>query len=145
MMSPIEARALKTAPLSPRYEAFLTEMARQAGSPLDGKAVWRCQRAWPVLANGRMANAAARIWAVPSVRIEGRLYFVDLNTGECYYLDTAGKKRACPDKAYNRPRCSHHQAAERKEREMFGGRADKVFAAGVNYEPPEVIHGAHQA
>lgn len=128
MTSPSPSPSL---PLSRRDEAFLARLAAHAGSTLDGKAIWRAQKAYPWLPTGHTAEAIARVWLVPSVKTEARRYHVALDSGECHYYGPSGARHVCPNRTYGKGRCVHYHAAERAEQNMFGRKATEFFAVDV--------------
>lgn len=86
------------------------------GSDLSGRQLWRV-RATLLRAEGmRWSDAlSARCYLVPSSRVPGRVYEVDLTTGTCSYQE-CGRHHICPDRLYNRKTsCTHIKASLAKE------------------------------
>lgn len=130
MSSPMQSPT----PFTRRDADFYAQLARHAGSTDSAKLIYRAQRAYPWLATGRIADAAARIWLVPSLTREGRRYHVALDSGECYYYGPSGARNDCPNRASGKSRCVHFEAALRAEANMFGGSAAEYFAPVIETE-----------
>lgn len=111
-------RVVETAtPMTKHDIAFYEKLS--GGGEREARQLWRVRSAILFVDSQRWADALAlRRYLVPSTRVEGRAYFVDLAAGSCGYHED-GEYHSCPDRTYNKKSggCVHIEAAKRKEKQ----------------------------
>jgi hypothetical protein len=120
-----------------RYEL----LADEANDSRSARQIFRSLQTLPILASGRVSDAAQRRYRVPSTRSASTHYDVDLIAGTCQMIE-GGEIKSCPDKTYNRKSvCVHMRAAIAKEKDMFGGDA-RLAMKGWDEDPATVRSAA---